>query len=204
MPEKKSLEQTVEIKVEHFISAALFSASELAHVAGVDRKLVNVWLERELLAPTRTEHLAIRKRPMFSVIEIFKARLAKVLFDRLMINAHPSMMAGKLAIHPDDETVQYLSRLLKGAADEGWMYAVARGEQRRMPIRIFAAMSRSADEWDFFFEMDVANFVNRFPPGVPFAVIPVGEIFASVFRECEALYRGDLPRKSRKAHRASS
>ncbi len=93
---------------------------------------------------------------------------------------------------------------MKGAADEGWTYAVARGEQRKTPIRIFAAMSRSADDWDFFFEIDVANFVERFPPGVPFAVIPVGEIFASVFRECQALYRGDLPGKTRKAHRAPS
>ncbi len=36
---------------------------------------------------------------MFSVIEIFKARLAKVLFDRLLLNANPSMKAGELAIH---------------------------------------------------------------------------------------------------------
>jgi hypothetical protein len=46
------------------INFPLFTANELGRVAGLDRKLVNLRLERGLIEPTRIEQLAIRKRPM--------------------------------------------------------------------------------------------------------------------------------------------
>ncbi len=52
MKTKKVVARTMDdLSVEDFISAALFSASELAHVSGADRKLVNVWLSGSCLNP---------------------------------------------------------------------------------------------------------------------------------------------------------
>jgi hypothetical protein len=90
-------------------------------------------------------------------------------------------------------------------ADEGWMWAVARSVDRDEPLALLAALNRrSADCWQFFLEFDASKFASRFGPEEPYAIVQVGAIFASVYRECKKIYEGlppDRPKKVRRARR---
>lgn len=81
---------------------------------------------------------------------------------------------------------------------------MARESDRGRTLRLLAALSREKGCWRWFLEFDVAKFASKFPPGVPYAVIPVGEIFAAVYRECQKVYAGDEPDEPKKVRRAQS
>jgi hypothetical protein len=188
------------------IDSPLFTAAELGTVAGIDRKRVNQMLERELIQPTRMERLTVRNRPLFSVVAIFRARLIKILSDSLAISPSGSMLAGmeaERASQSKAEVSSGLGRLAQTIADQGWMPAVARSVDREQPLPLVAAITRSRDCWQFFLELDASKFPGRFGPE-PYAVIAVGEIFASVYRQCKALYHGPPPKQPRKRRRARS
>src|SRR4029078_6403762 len=106
-----------------------FSGSELAKVAGIERKLLNLWIERGMISPTKIERHAARKRYSFSLRAIFGARLTKVLFDRLEISPPPGLEAGidcGNAARPGAPAAANLERLIRSVADAGWMFACAR------------------------------------------------------------------------------
>jgi hypothetical protein len=185
------------------IRAPLFSTSELGKVTGIDRKLVNLWLERELVRPTRLERMAVRNRPRFSVVDIFKARLNRTLSDRLLIGLSASTDAGEEAERAADPKAA--SRyMLPGAAhvlaDEGWMWAVARSVERGKPLEVFAAIAWVDGCWDLWLELEAEKLASPFGPEVPYIVVPVGAIFACVYGQCKALLEGsERPRKKRRA-----
>jgi hypothetical protein len=179
--------ETPELKIDK----PEFTAAQLCAVAGIDRKLVNLWLERNLIAPTKVERLAARNRPMFSVIAIFKARLIRALSETLSINPASSMLAGieaERASRPGAAAASSIARMAQTIADEGWMWAVARSVDRGKPLALFAAINRVDDCWQFFMEFDVGKFAQRFQPDEPYAVVPIGEIFATVYRDCKKTY----------------
>jgi len=188
------------------INESYFSGAALAKVAGVDRKLLNRWLERGLIEPPRIERLAIRKRPMFSVVAIFQARLIKILYDSLAISASGSVLAGLKAereSRPGAAAASGLARLAKAVADEGWMWAVARSVDRNEPLALLAAINRrSNDTWRFFLEFDAGKFADRFGPEEPYAIVQVGAIFGSVYRDCISIYEGQKPKGPRSPQRA--
>ena len=186
------------------IKAPLFSASELGKVAGVDRKLVNLWLERRVVRPTRLEQLASRRRPSFSVAAIFKARLTRVLAESLAISTSSAVIAGLAAEMADDpkSATAELRRHVRVAADPGWMQASARSVERGKPLALFAGISRTGDRWRFALEPDAGKLADRFESDAPYAVVPIGSIFESVYRDCKARYEGGSPDKPRKRARA--
>jgi hypothetical protein len=189
------------------IHLPLFSATELGKVAGIERKLVNLWLERELIQPTRIERLAVRKRPLFSVVAIFKARLIRILSGSLLVSASGSMLAGaeaERASKPGAATRSRTPALPEVIADEGWMWAVARSVESGKALPLVAAITRSDDCWDFFLGLEVSSFARRFAPEVPYAVVPIGEIFASVYLECKALIPDSTSERPRKKRRAGT
>src|SRR5215212_19098 len=106
------------------IKRALFTANQLATIAQVDPKLVFVWLDRGLLHPAKLERLTVRSRPLFSVVEIFEVRLAKVLSNSFGITASEALGAGSAGEKQAEAkaTVQSRDReLVRTLADEGWM-----------------------------------------------------------------------------------
>jgi hypothetical protein len=189
------------------IDLAAFTATQLSTVTGIDRKLVNLWLERGVITPTHLERLTERNRPMFSVIAIFKARLIKALSDELSINPASSMLAGaeaERASRPGARAASSVARMAQVIADAGWMWAVARGVDRGKPLALFAAINRTDDCWQLFLEFDVGKFAQRFGPDKAYAVIPIGEVFATVYRQCKKIYEGGQPGEPKKAPRARS
>ncbi len=186
-----------------------FTAADLSSMVGVDRKLVNLWLERGVIVPSKLERLPSRNRPMFSVIGIFKARLIRVLSETLSINPASSMLAGneaERASRPGAAAASSVSRMAQTLADEGWMWAVARSVDRGKPLTLFAAITRADDCWQFFMEFDVSKLAPRFRPDEPYAIVPIGMLFAGVYRQCKEIHAGKLSRqkKNKQADRARS
>ena len=90
------------------IYAGLFSPGEISEAAGVSRPIIDVWVNRGVIAPTRRERPTGRKprprgksaarrgRPLFSCRDVFKATLVRVLAERLALGStDSSLVAGK-------------------------------------------------------------------------------------------------------------
>ncbi len=180
-----------------------FTARDLSEVAMIDRKLVNLWLERELIEPTLIKLLEVRKRPMFSVVGIYKARLMRLLTDHLQMSTSGLKLAGSEIAKANRRGAAAASGIKSVAhaiADTGFLWAVKRSvdENRPLardsagkPLALYGAVALVDDCWDFHLDFDLNELATRFASEVPFALIPVESTFASVYRQCLALSFGE-------------
>lgn len=153
------------------IQAPLFTLAELCRATGLERSTANMWLRRDQIRPTRTEKLTERKRALFSAFAIFRVKLMHT-------------MTAHLAMGPS-ETIDFTKEI----ADA--MYSVARESDRGRTLALLAAVSKKGDRWDVIFPVTKADsFPEKFGSQTPFAMVPVGEIFADVYRECQKIYEG--------------
>lgn len=196
------------------IASPLFTTAELCRVAGLAPALAKVWLQRGLLRPGRADLVAVRKRPLFSVMSVFQARLARELGEVLEMGpldageagrankqATPSMIrqiatsAGEAA-----EAVSYplaegkrgqksaKKSLVNVVTDEGWTWAVARSVERGKPLHLLGGVAKHNGCWSFYIELDPMKLAEHFGPADTYAVIPIGAMFARVYSECKAIY----------------
>jgi hypothetical protein len=55
-------------------------------------------------------------------------------------------------------------------------------------LSLLAGITRASDgRWDFELALDAAKLQSRFPKDVTYAVVPIGEVFAHVYRECKKI-----------------
>ena len=184
-----------------------FTARDLSEVALIDRKLVNLWLERNLIEPTLVKPLEVRKRPMFSMVAIYKARLMRLLSDYLEISTSGLKLAGlevEKANRRGAAAASGIKRAANAIADAGWMWAVKRSvddnrplarDAAGKPLTLYGAIALIDGCWDFHMEFELSKFTSHFAPEVPFAVIPIEATFASVYRQCQALVSGEAALK---------
>lgn len=189
------------------INAPQFTGSDLAHVAGLDSGLLKLWVRRGLLQPTRIERLAIRQRPHFSVVAIFKAKLMRLVGETLSIGPALVRLAADQAEDEANKKQGKLSasaaaKLSRVLADEGWMWAVARSVETGKALPVFAAVTLTGDCWNFILYVGEEKIAPPFGADVPYAFLPVGPIFASVYNECRHLLRGYPAGKSKKPRKA--
>lgn len=145
------------------IDEAEFTAPELGEIAGVDAGLVKAWLRRGLIKPTKVIKRAVRNQPLFSVIEIFKVRLLRVLSEDLEMP--PSFLADFIA-------------------DEGWMWGVARMvDQYGEPLPWMTGV-RKIKGCPQFYAGTLEEIAKRFGDRHPYLVIPAYQIFAAVYSAC--------------------
>jgi hypothetical protein len=170
------------------LSAAYFTAADVALLSGVGKKRIDQWLERGVIMPTKSVFMPVRKRPMFSVIEVFKARLAKILGTKLDLTAPLAFKAGQSIAVAAQRRRKPTSAMLAEIADAGWMLAVKRSVERGKPLAVYAAISKSTNGWQCFIELNLDNFKRHFGESEPFLVAPVGAIFAEVYRDCVRLH----------------
>lgn len=167
------------------IRAPLFTLAELCRATGLPRSAANMWLRRGQISPTRSERLAVRKRSLFSVQAIFEVKLMHVLAEHLDLGPSASEA-------PASEIAESL-------------WSVARESDRGRTLSLLAAVTKVEGRWRTVGpELDAGKFSDKFPVGVPYAVIPVGEIFASVYRACQDIYEGNEPAEPKKVRRARS
>jgi hypothetical protein len=170
------------------IFAPAFSSNELCAIAGINRKLANLWLERGVIQPSRVERLAVRSRPHFSCVEIFKTRLTRELSELLDIGTSSSRVAGIAAEVADNPSAYSadIRRIVHVAASEGWMHGSARAVERGKPLNMYAGLSRSEKCWEFQMDMDVRKLVTQFD-NIPIVLIPISALFDTVYLKCKSV-----------------
>lgn len=174
------------------IELPLFSVAELAHVAGLGRGLVDLWVHRGLIKPSRVDRLTIRTRSSFSIATIFETKLVRVLGDRLALGVSD---AGGVA-HKIAEAV---------VDDKKWMFNAARHAERGKVFALFAVVSRSGDCWQSVLHVGSDNIRLEFGKDVPEIVAPIGELFYPLYNGCKAILAGQSSvQKLKKARRARS
>lgn len=185
------------------IHAPQFTAADAARIADVDPGLLKLWIKRGLLEPARIERLTVRRRPHFSIVTIFKLKLMLVVGESLSVG--PSKMKGaadQAALEAEKKTKLSSgptgAALVRAVADDGWMWAVARSAERGAPLNVMGAATLSNECWDFRLYPPGANFTPGFGDNVPYAVLPLGAIFSSVYRDCRTLLAKDTHRRSGK------
>jgi hypothetical protein len=165
------------------IQEPLFTLAELCRATGLDRGVANMWLRRRQIRATRSERLPIRKRALFSVFAIFQVKLMQ-------------LMAEHLAMAPS-ESLDFSQQVVDA------LWSVGREFDRGRTLALLAAVTKDGDRWRLIFpELDAGKFTKRFGTIVPYAVIPVGEIFALIYGRCKNIYDGGTLQESKKARHA--
>jgi hypothetical protein len=183
----------VKIKQPAFdLDAALFSSGELAQVAGLSRAMVDLWVSRGLLEPTRRERAErrtkgrVRKghgRPMFSAGAIFKVRLTLELGRHLGIGRSEWVPLGTKV---EGALLTNVAEVADRMAGGNWMWAVARGVENRKPFKIYTLATYSHGEW--LFEMQLGQQPRKLSwQDVPYLVIPTWKIYETVYLHCKKL-----------------
>ena len=184
-------------QVAFSLDAPLFTSAELAEVSGLARSMVDVWVSRGLLQPTRREQSPrrtkgkVRKghgRPMFSAIAIFKVRLACELGRHLGIGLSEWVPLGGLAgaaeTGSDATNIAEATNLLAGG---NWMWAVARGVENDKPFKTYSYATNATGKWLFDTQIGQQHQTPSFGLDVPHLFIPTGIIFETVYTECKKL-----------------
>jgi len=164
------------------IDAALFTLGELAEVAGIKRGLVDVWSHRGVIAPTRVARVSGRRRGLFSVRAIVRARLVRVLGEHVAMG--PAESAG---LAKDSGSVEVADMM----AGEDWMFAARRNPHLGYSV----AVARIENCWRWKLITKGEDTASYFGPAVPFIVLPIWHIFNEVYRACIALHENE-PEKS--------
>ena len=178
------------------LEAALFTANELAAASGLNRAMVDVWLNLKRIKETRREHSPSRKkgrtrkgrgRPMFSAIAIFEVRLAVELGRHLGVGlsewVHLSDKAEAISI---DAHAARLAGVVDLIGDGNWMWAVARGLESGRPFKISIRVACVGNKWLMDPQIGDAQLGPPFGD-VPYLVIPVWRIFSTVYTDCKKL-----------------
>jgi hypothetical protein len=176
------------------LNAAEFTASELREAAGLDLHVTNIWLQRQLLEPTKAERLNRKTRQRFSIAAIFQARMMRLLAEHVGIGPLNSKTA----------TSRLFRDFVRIVADES-MWPLARGMRRGKPIKITAAIWRTGETWKYRFFVNDEKVDSGLGPEAIVAVVPVSEIFTVVFEKCEAIrYARSRTAVNKRARRARS
>jgi hypothetical protein len=180
------------------IHAPQFSRADLVKVSGLDPKIVKLWIGRRLIRPARKERVDVRSRLHFSVVTIFEAKLMRLIGENVVFGpSHGNEMAALAEAAKPKTNATISSDVARVLADDGWMWAVARSVELGKPLRVFAGIANLRGCWNLHLRLNDATFEGQFEPEVSYIVVPVGEVFATVYRDCRALSVGPLPEPRR-------
>ena len=161
------------------IEAALFTVGELANVAGIKRGVADVWVHRGIIVPTRVAHVSGRKRPLFSIRAVFKARLVHLLHENLATGPTESALVAK-----ESETVKIAGML----DNEDWILTVLRNMHRPTPLEIWAAVNRDNKRWQWKLFTDAKKIGVPFGSSHPFMVLPLSSTLLATYKDCKRLH----------------
>lgn len=174
-----------------------FTAAELAEVSGLARSVVDLWVSRGLLPPTRREHSPRRSRgrvrkgkgrPMFSAVAIFKVRVACELGQHLDIGLSEWWIASTEAAQATNNSeLSSIARAAEISAEGNWMWAVARAAEAGKQFKVYGYTAFRKGEW--LFDMHVGDTLAQpcFGTEIPHIFVPMSDIFSVVYRECKKL-----------------
>ena len=166
------------------IDLPLFSAAQVAHVAGIRRGLVDLWVHRGVIEPSHLDETTRRARASFSLAVAFEARLMRVLNEHVGVGSTDA------------------SEILKSVMDDrNWLYHVARHSARGDTLELFAIVTKIDGCWQTVRCVGADKIKLEFGKEVPEIVVFLGAIFKSVYDDCLAMLspHGNRPRKRRRA-----
>jgi DNA-binding transcriptional MerR regulator len=157
------------------LTAPLFTIGEVAAVSGSSRATLDMYLHRGILVPARREAVKGTRsrgqgRPIFSAVEVFKARLIRQLIDSIGLGPSESSALADAAV------------LAKAPAiKENWMRAVAQGVLAGKPFLIYAVATRLQGEWklEITREMEATRRAESL-----YVLVPVSRLFSEVYSAC--------------------
>ena len=170
------------------IYAPYFTSGEAAHVAGIPEKLFSVWLVRSIVRAGRHGKIGAggkqrRGQRLFSIHTIWEAKIIFQLVNTLDFTASAASEVAKEILKGDWESGDWPSG--------DWRWAVWRSLKQESPFPVLLLIARIDDSWKIDFcmngQMKTPTFdreVNR-----PFAIIPFGLYFWSVYRKCLEILR---------------
>jgi hypothetical protein len=179
--------------------APLFSAAEVAQIAGVPRPIIDVWVNRKVIQPTRRQRPAISQRrasknkgrhsrigrPMFSCRDAFKAMMVRALAEWLTLGSPESSSIASNAeatkLHRES------ARVAEVAVGGEWMWACARSSERGKLLNIYAYASRNAGHWEFDMHVGVAGEAPCFGWERPHLFVPISLLFQRTYEKCKQL-----------------
>jgi len=178
----------------NFVDQPYFSVAELARIAKIDRGVADQWIHRGLITPTKVERAGSRRRPIFSVRDVFKAKLI------CNLNDHFSFTPGQSAPLANNSDSVELADML---SDEDWMYAAARGIDHSKPMQFRVAVTRVKKCWRWQLIDPETRVSDVFGRGVPFIVLPLPDMFAPIYAACRTIHAAST-REALKVRRARS
>ena len=197
------------------IEIPLFTINEAARAAEVERSLLNVWMQRGVITPTRVDKSGARERTLFSVADIFRVKLARILRSQLGLGPNDSDEVSKATMSISfaaaagiddalrgDPRSGALDKLTKVIADPTWMWAIARSIERdKPPLPLVCGISRADDCWTVLVDLKPEKLVERFGADATYSIFPMWKIFDEVYTACRTIYEGDDPPKVRRRAR---
>jgi hypothetical protein len=164
----------------------MFGPIDVAKIAGVNRTMVDVWLQRGLISPAargekQNPRAKTKGKPYFSAREVFQVRLLHLLASDLFLGLS------------DYAVVAEKAKLASTISQAGeWMWAVARGIENGRPFLVYAYATHAGGEWQFDVHMEKTGGAPCFGWDVPHVYVPMSTIFSPVYLECKRLRVGDV------------
>ncbi len=163
---------------------AFFTGSELALLSGLNRPMVDVWVNRGLLEPARRERPTTTSKkgrnrkgqgkPMYSLADVFMVRLTRELGAHLEFGLSEWVALASIA------------KAAKIASGENWMWAAGRAIENNKPWKIYGYATYAEGEW--LFDMHINEFKEPcFGLKASFLFIPMSEVFEATYTECKKL-----------------
>ena len=182
------------------IYAGLFSVNELAASVGISRTIIDVWVTRGVISPTRRESPKGRKtnprtktasrqgRPLFSCRDIFKAILIRTLAGHInMGSTDSSKLVGQFAQALLPESIA----VAEVASGGEWMWACARSIERGAPLVVYGYATQSKGKWQFDMHVGDQGAAPRFGWDVPHVYVPMSVVFREAYGKCLLLLGHD-------------
>lgn len=169
------------------IDEPLFTTNELAYVAGIDIGLAKTWVQRGLLEPDRADRVAIRHKPLFSVMTVFRAKMAREFGELgVVASAAAKSNAAKEGISPEA-----LKAIAAASADQdrrqSWMWGMARSIERGRPLSLIAGVTQQKACWTYFIALDLESLGEKMGSDTIYLVVPIGKLFSEVYLGCREL-----------------
>lgn len=192
------------------LDAAVFTTGKLAEIAEVDRRVVDVWLNRGLLQPVRRERSSAAKRrpgatsqgrPLFAIDTVFQVRLARELGHHIGLGLsewielaqqlqHDGVVGGQQGrgggSTASRRRLHEIAKVTAMAAGGNWMWANARAIESGESFVLHGYATNARGKW----LMDVAigdRHAPCFGLATPHIFIPMSSIFAEVYRRAKEM-----------------
>jgi hypothetical protein len=190
--------------------AGLFSVAEVAEISRVPRPIMDVWVNRNVLTPTRRQRPATGDpqqnskkprparrpgRPLFACRDVFKASLIRVLADYGLSSTGSSELAGVTIAAKIPAGVAFARNAAPWASFEiaeatgggEWMWACARSIERQRPLFIYVYAAQQNRKWSIDMHVGARGAKPCFGWNRPHIFIPMSELFADVYLRCKEI-----------------